>query len=97
MLPISKDEVAQKDPKAVFQAITETLEVLTSYWNNINEIYSDIKQGHDKSIDKIDQCIKNLVEKCQYTETEKLVFRTELLFHVTKHFEVKKWVWSKKR
>ena len=27
----------------------------------------------------------------------KLVCRTKLLFHVTKHFEVKKWVWSKKR
>ena len=47
-------------------------------------------------IDKLDQSIKNLVEKCQYMEAEKLVCRTELLFHVTKHFEVKKWVWSKK-
>ena len=68
MLPIMKDKVAQKDPEVVFQAITETLEVLTSYWNHINEIYSDIKQGDDESIDKLDQHIKNLVEKCQYTE-----------------------------
>ena len=30
-------------------------------------------------------------------EAEKLVCRTELLFHVTKHFEVKKWIRSKKR
>ena len=28
---------------------------------------------------------------------EKLVHRTELLFHATKHFKVKKWVRSKKR
>ena len=28
---------------------------------------------------------------------EKLVHRTELLFHVTKHFEVKKWVRSKRK
>ena len=60
-------------------------------------MYGDIKQGDDESIDKLDQCIKNLVEKCQYTEAEKLVRRTELLFHATKHFEVKKWVQSKKR
>ena len=73
------------------------LEVLTSYWNHIDEMYSDIKQGDNGSIDKLDQCIKNLVEKCQYTEAEKLVHRTELLFHATKHFEVKKWVWSKTR
>ena len=96
-LPISKDEAAQKDPEAVFQAIAETLEVLTSYGNYIDEIYIDIKQGDNKSIDKLDQHIKNLVEKCQYTEAEKLVCRTALLFHATKHFEVKKWVWSKKR
>ena len=70
MLPISKDEDSQKDPEAVFQAITQILQVLTSYWNHIDEIYSDITQGNDKSIDKLDQCIKNLVEKCQCTEAE---------------------------
>ena len=96
-LPISKDANAKKDPEAVFQAIVETLEVSTSYWNHIDEMYSDIKQGDDESIDKLDQRIKNLVEKCQYTEAEKLVCRTELLFHATKHFEVKKWVRSKTR
>ena len=96
ILPISKDANAKKDPDAVFQAITDMLEVLTSYWNHIDEMYSDIKQGDDELIDKLNQCIKNLVEKCQYTEAEKLVCRTELLFHATKHFEVKKWVQSKK-
>ena len=95
-MPISKDANGKKDPEAVFQAITDTLEVSTSYWNHIDEMYSDIKQGENESIDKLDQCIKNLVEKCQYMEAEKLVRRTELLFHVTKHFEVKKWVRSKK-
>ena len=90
ILPISKDANAKKDPDLVFQAIADTLEVSTSYWNQIDEMYSDIKQGEDKSIDKLDQRTKNLVEKCPYTEAEKLVCRTELLFHVTKHFEVKK-------
>ena len=96
-MPISKDANAKKDPEAVFQAIAETLEVSTSYWNHIDEMYSDIKQGDDESIDKLDQRIKNLVEECQHTEAEKLVCRTELLFHATKHFEVKKWVQSKTR
>ena len=96
-LPISKDANGKKDPEAVFQAITDMLEVSTFYWNHINEMYSDVKQGDDESIDKLDQHIKNLVKKCQYTEAEKLVCRTELLFHVTRHIEVKKWVQSKKR
>ena len=47
-LPISKDANAWKDPETVFQAITETLEVSTSYWNHIDEIYSDIKQGDEE-------------------------------------------------
>ena len=67
MLPISKDEEAQKDPEAVFKAIADTLKVLTSYWNHIDEIYSDIKQGDSKSTDQLDQQIKNLVKRCQYT------------------------------
>ena len=97
ILPISKDANAKKDPDLVFQAIADMLEVSTSYWNHIDEMYSDIKQGEHESIDKLDKRIKNIVEKCQYTEVEKLVRRIELLFHATKHFEVKKWVWSQKR
>ena len=97
-LPISKDEENQKNPKAVFKAITDTLEVSTSYWNHIDEMYSDIRQGEHETTDQLDQCIKELVERCQYnTENEKLVCRTELLFHATKHFEVKIWVRSKKK
>ena len=96
-MPISTDEEAQKNPENVFKAIADTLEVSTSYWNHIDEIYSDIKQGENESTDQLDQQIKNLVERCQYSEQEKMVHRTELLFHVTKHFEVKKWVRSKTR
>ena len=74
------------------------LEVSTSYWNYIDEMYSDIRQGEHESTDQQDQQIKNIVERCQYTtEEDKLVHRIELLFHATKHFEVKKWVRSKKR
>ena len=61
-------------------------------------MYSDIRQGDKSLTDQLDQCIKNIVKRCQYsTEAEKLVHRTELLFHATKHFEVKKWVRLKKK
>ena len=54
--------------------------------------------GEHKSTEQLDQRIKNLVERCQYkTKAEKMVHRTELLFHATKHFEVKKWVRLKKK
>ena len=87
-LPISKDEKTQKNLEAAFKTITDTLEVSTSYWNHINEMYSDIRQGEHETTDQLDQCIKDLVEWCQYqTEAEKMVHRTELLFHATKHFK----------
>ena len=96
-LPISKDVELRKNSEAVFKAIADTLEVSTSYWNYIDEMYSDIRQGEHESTDQLDQHIKNIIKRCQYsTEDEKLVCRTELLFHVTKHFEVKKWVRMKR-
>ena len=56
---------------------------------------SFIRQGEHETTDQLDQCIKQLVEKCQYQNQDvKKVWQTELLFHVTKHFEVKKWVRS---
>ena len=92
-LPISKQEENKKNPDEVFKAIVDTLEVSTSYWNHIDEMYSNIRQGEHESTDQLDQHTKDLVERCQYQmEAEKMVHRTELLFHATKHFEVKKWV-----
>ena len=97
-LPISKDKENEKSPEPVFKAIVHTLQVSTSYCNHIDEMYSDIRQGEQETTDQLDQCIKELVERCQYnTKNEKLVCRTELLFHAVKHIQVKKWVRSKKK
>ena len=51
-LPISKQEENKKNLDEVFKAIADTLEVSTSYWNHINEMYSDIKQGEYESTDQ---------------------------------------------
>ena len=79
----------------MFKAFADTLEVSMSYWNYINEMYSDIRQGEQETTDQLDQCIKILVKRCSYTSPEeKTQCQLELLFHVTKHFKVKKWVRS---
>ena len=41
-LDISKKPEEKKPPENVFPAIANTLEVSTSYWNYINEMYSDL-------------------------------------------------------
>ena len=56
----------------MFKAFADTLEVSTSQWNYIDEMYSDIRQGEQETTDQLDQCIKILVERCSYmTEEEK--------------------------
>ena len=63
-LPISKDANGKEGSRGSFSSHHGyARKVSTSYWNHINEMYSDIKQGDDESIDKLDQCIKNLVKK----------------------------------
>ena len=93
-LDISKKD-EKKHPENVFKAFTDTLEVSTSQWNYIDEMYSDIRQGEQETTDQLDQHIKILVKRCSYTSPEeKMQHWLQLLFHATKHFEVKKWVRS---
>ena len=71
-LNISKQDDEKKNPENVFKAFADTLEVSTSYWNHINEMYSNIRQGEQGTTDQLDQHIKILVKKCGYTtENEK--------------------------
>ena len=92
-LKISKDEELKKIPENIFTAFANMLEVSTSQWNYIDEMYSDIWQGEQESTDQLDQCIKILVKRCGYPSAkEKMWCQLELLFHAMKHFEVKKWV-----
>ena len=92
-IEISKNDNLKKIPDNVFKAFANTLEVSMSHWNYINEMYSDIRQGEQETTDQLDQCIKILVKRFGYTSAEeKMQHWLELLFHVTKHFEVKKWV-----
>ena len=94
-LDISKDVEKRKTPEDIFTAFANTLEVSTSQWNYIDEMYSGICQGEQEITDQLDQHIKILVKKCGYpTNEEKERCQLELLFHATKHFEVKKWVRS---
>ena len=69
-LDISKKDDEKKHLENMFKAFADTLEVSTSYWNYIDEMYSDIRQGEQETTDQLDQCIKILVESCSYTSPE---------------------------
>ena len=57
---IQKDD-EKKHPENMFKAFADTLEVSTSQWNHIDEMYSDIRQGEQETTDQLDQHIKILV------------------------------------
>ena len=61
----------------MFKAFIDTLEVSMSYWNHINEMYSDIRQGEQEMTDQLDQCIKILVEKCGYKNAKEKKTQSE--------------------
>ena len=70
-MDISKDPEQKKIPENMFTAIANTLEVSMSYWNHIDEMYSDIRQGEQETTDQLDQHIKVIVKNCSYTSEEK--------------------------
>ena len=57
-LNISKKDDEKKHLENMFQAFADTLEVSTSHWNYIDEMYSNLKQGEQETTDQLDQCIK---------------------------------------
>ena len=69
-MDISTKVESRKTPKNVFNAFTDTLEVSTSHWNYINEMYSDIRQGEHETTGQLDQHTKALVEKCGFESDE---------------------------
>ena len=71
-LDISKKDEEKKHPENMFKAFMDTLEVLTSQWNYIDEMYSNITQGEQETTNQLDPRIKILVKRCSYTaENEK--------------------------
>ena len=69
-------------------AIANTIEVSTSYWNHIDEMYIDIKQGEHESTDQLDQCFKDLFERCQYKTKDEKMQSFQQVFKKTKVFLV---------
>ena len=93
-LKISKDVEERKNTGKHLHHLCKNLRSLDvpvelHRWN-VQVTYGREKQ---ETTDQLNQCIKILVEKCSYASTEeKMRCWLELLFHVVKHFEVKKWV-----
>ena len=94
---IDMSEVERKDPKKVWSAFEKSLEKTQSFWNYIDEYLSDFRQGPTETAAELDVRIQTLVRKCKFPPGEVENRKLELLYHATRHFEVKKYAKEKDR
>ena len=80
----------------VFEAFANIFEKSSSYLQAREEYLGDIKQSKQQMMAELDIYIKDLIRRCQFNRTEVEARKTDLLYHATVHFEVKKFVHNAK-
>ena len=78
------------DVDKVWAVFDGSFEKSGTFWQYREEYLSDFRQGPNKTAAELDLSIRTLVTKCQFLEAERDRRRVDLLFHATKHYEVKK-------
>ena len=84
-------EADRKDPEKVWKAFEDSLEKTHSSWNYIDEYLGDFRQGPTETTAELDVRIQTLARKCKFRQDEVENRKIDLLFHATRHFEVKKY------
>ena len=79
-----------KDVDQVWALFDGSFEKSGSFWQYSDEYLSDFKQPQNETAAELDNSIGTLVTKCQFHDDEVDTRRVDLLFHATKHYEVKK-------
>ena len=94
-----KDQLSeenQMDADEVFKAFANSFEKSSSHWQAKDEYLSDTKQGKWQTTAELDIYIKDLARMYQFQQAEQELHKIELLYHVTAHFEVRKFVHNAK-
>ena len=89
-----KDQVEgnKDDADTVFKASANSFKKSSSHWQARDEYLSDIKQSKHQTMAELDIYIKDLIRRCQFPQEEQESHKIDLLYHVTAHFEVRKFV-----
>ena len=90
------EEDKQTDADEVFKAFVSSFKKSSSHWQARDEYLSDIKQGKQQTMAKLDIYIKNLVRRYQFKQAEQEPHKIDLLYHATAHFGVRKFVHNAK-
>ena len=94
---INMDDEDKKDPAKVWTKFEDSLEKTKSFWGYIDEYLSDVRQGPTESTAELDVRIQTLVRKCNFPQDQIESRKLELLYHASRHFEVKKYCKEKDR
>ena len=88
---LSVSEESRKTPKNVWDAFEGSLEKTKTAWNALDEYLGDVRQGPNETTAELDVRIQTIVRKCKFPDSDQDKRKMELLFHATRHFEVKKY------
>ena len=80
----------EDDVDKVWAVFDGSFEKSGTFWQYREEYLSDFRQGPNETAAELDLNIRTLVTRCQFLEDERDRRRVDLLFHATKHYEVKK-------
>ena len=78
-----------KDIDEIWQVFGDSFEKSGSFWQYRDQYMSDYRQQQGETVAELDLAIRALVTGCQFKE-EKNSRLVDLLFHATKHYELKK-------
>ena len=87
----------RESPKKVWDAFEASLEKTQTFWNHVDEYLGDVRQGPSETAAELDVRIQTMVRKCKFPPDQEDQRKLELLFHATRHFEVKKFAKERTR
>ena len=76
----------------IFKAFKKGFEIAETYWTYRSLYLSSAKQSPSKSAAALATRVEDLVAQCEWLEREREGRRIDLYYHITEHFDVKRYI-----
>ena len=87
-----KDTVQLDDPSGIIKAFKKGYELEETYWTYRSLYLSSAKQSPGETAAALATRVEDLVAQCQWPDREKEGRRIDLYYHITEHFDVKRYI-----
>ena len=87
-----KDTVCLDDLATIFKAFRKGFEIEETYWTYRSLYLSSAKQSPDETAAALATRVKDLMAQCKWPDREKEGRHINLYYHITEHFDVKRYI-----